>query len=184
MDLLPELVVDLQASSARGAAAMSLAMCLAHHPELDIDRVTSGVPPTSDVNALLNVVSDYDSRIAQGSAMTNSMTRWYFLPTSLLKRSFIRNVRRRCDLPDPTTEASIPGLAPRRPGRASQKTVQRLRVKRVMTMTYLLHLKLKKRAKLNQMFRVVPLRPRANEKLIAVARNNNASFWPYRGFVI
>jgi hypothetical protein len=30
MDVLPELVVDLQASSARGAAAMSLAMCLAH----------------------------------------------------------------------------------------------------------------------------------------------------------
>jgi hypothetical protein len=65
MDILPELVVDLQASSARGAAAMSLAMCLAHVPELNIDRVTSSVPPTSDVNALLNAVSGYDSRIAQ-----------------------------------------------------------------------------------------------------------------------
>jgi hypothetical protein len=65
MDMVPELVVDLQASSARGAAAMSLAMCLAHNPELDIDRVTSGVPPSSDVNALLNAVSGYDTRIAR-----------------------------------------------------------------------------------------------------------------------
>ncbi|KAM0901679.1 hypothetical protein ACQ4PT_019835 [Festuca glaucescens] len=45
MDALPELVVDLQASSARGAAQMSLAMCLARAPELDIDLTTTGVPP-------------------------------------------------------------------------------------------------------------------------------------------
>jgi hypothetical protein len=44
MDMLPELVVDLQASSARGAAAMSLAMCLAHNPDLDVDMITTGVP--------------------------------------------------------------------------------------------------------------------------------------------
>jgi hypothetical protein len=44
MDILPELVVDLQASSARGAAAISLGMCLAHNPDLDVDRVTTGVP--------------------------------------------------------------------------------------------------------------------------------------------
>ncbi|KAK1614658.1 hypothetical protein QYE76_020175 [Lolium multiflorum] len=31
MDILPELVTDLQASSARGAAAMTLTMCLAHN---------------------------------------------------------------------------------------------------------------------------------------------------------
>ncbi|KAK1685390.1 hypothetical protein QYE76_046238 [Lolium multiflorum] len=65
MDLLPELVVDLQSSSARGAAAMSLAMCLAHNPSLDLDRVTSGVPPEADVNALLDAVSGYDTRIAR-----------------------------------------------------------------------------------------------------------------------
>ncbi|KAK1614671.1 hypothetical protein QYE76_020188 [Lolium multiflorum] len=47
-----ELVPDLQASSARGAAAMTLTMCLAHNPEMDLDRVTSGVPPTADVGAL------------------------------------------------------------------------------------------------------------------------------------
>ncbi|KAK1629408.1 hypothetical protein QYE76_003723 [Lolium multiflorum] len=33
--------------------------------DLDIDRVTSGVPPGADVNALLDAVSGYDTRIAQ-----------------------------------------------------------------------------------------------------------------------
>ncbi|KAK1643002.1 hypothetical protein QYE76_060807 [Lolium multiflorum] len=65
MDILPELVVDLQASSARGAAAMSLAMSLGHNPDLDIDRVIAGVPPDSDVDALLDAVSGYDTRIAR-----------------------------------------------------------------------------------------------------------------------
>ncbi|KAK1602748.1 hypothetical protein QYE76_016410 [Lolium multiflorum] len=64
MDILPELVTDLQASSARGAAAMTLTMCLAHNPEMDLDRVTSGVPPTADVEAL-DAVSGYDTRIAR-----------------------------------------------------------------------------------------------------------------------
>ncbi|KAK1664932.1 hypothetical protein QYE76_053091 [Lolium multiflorum] len=65
MDILPELVTDLQASSARGAAAMTLTMCLAHNPEMDLDRVTSGVPPTADVGKLLDAVSGYDTRIAR-----------------------------------------------------------------------------------------------------------------------
>ncbi|KAK1619548.1 hypothetical protein QYE76_025065 [Lolium multiflorum] len=65
MDILPELVTDLQASSARGAAAMALTMCLAHTPDLDLDEVTTGVPPDADVNALLDAVSGYDTRIAR-----------------------------------------------------------------------------------------------------------------------
>ncbi|KAK1602361.1 hypothetical protein QYE76_016402 [Lolium multiflorum] len=65
MDVLPELVTDLQASSARGAAAMTLTMCLAHNSELDLDRVTTGVPPEADVGALLDAVSGYDTRIAR-----------------------------------------------------------------------------------------------------------------------
>ncbi|KAK1668289.1 hypothetical protein QYE76_056448 [Lolium multiflorum] len=65
MDVLPELVTDLQASSARGAAAMTLIMCLAHNSELDLDRVTTGVPPEADVGALLDAVSGYDTRIAR-----------------------------------------------------------------------------------------------------------------------
>ncbi|KAK1682493.1 hypothetical protein QYE76_043341 [Lolium multiflorum] len=65
MDILPELVTDLQASSARGAAAMALTMCLAHTPGLDLDEVTTGVPPDADVGALLDAVSGYDTRIAR-----------------------------------------------------------------------------------------------------------------------
>ncbi|KAK1649556.1 hypothetical protein QYE76_067361 [Lolium multiflorum] len=65
MNILPELVTDLQASSARGAAAMTLNMCLAHNPEMDLDRVTTGVPPTADVGKLLDAVSGYDTRIAR-----------------------------------------------------------------------------------------------------------------------
>ncbi|KAK1613149.1 hypothetical protein QYE76_036822 [Lolium multiflorum] len=65
MDLLPELVVDLQASSARGAAQMSLAMCLARSPGMDIDLATTGVPPNTDVDALLDACSGYDTRIAR-----------------------------------------------------------------------------------------------------------------------
>ncbi|XP_071683594.1 uncharacterized protein [Lolium perenne] len=65
MDVLPELVTDLQASSARGAAAMALTMCLAHTPGLDLDEVTTGVPPDADVGELLDAVSGYDTRIAR-----------------------------------------------------------------------------------------------------------------------
>ncbi|KAK1613871.1 hypothetical protein QYE76_019388 [Lolium multiflorum] len=65
MDVLPELVVDLQASSAWGAAAISLAMCLAHAPDLDLDLATTGVPPDADVNALLDACTGYDTRIAR-----------------------------------------------------------------------------------------------------------------------
>ncbi|KAK1553521.1 hypothetical protein QYE76_008067 [Lolium multiflorum] len=64
MDALPELVVDLQASSARGAAQMSLAMCLARALELDIDLSTAEVPPNCDTDALLDACSGYDTRIA------------------------------------------------------------------------------------------------------------------------
>nr|XP_051190889.1 formin-like protein 4 [Lolium perenne] len=57
MDVLPELVIDLQASSARGAAAMALTMCLAHTPGLDLDEVTTGVPPDADVGELLDAAT-------------------------------------------------------------------------------------------------------------------------------
>ncbi|KAK1647367.1 hypothetical protein QYE76_065172 [Lolium multiflorum] len=50
---------------ARGAAAMSLAMCLGHNPDMDVDRVTTGVPADADVGALLDAVSGYDTRIAR-----------------------------------------------------------------------------------------------------------------------
>jgi hypothetical protein len=65
MHVLPVLVVDLQDSSARGVSEMSLAMCLAWSPGLDIDLATTGVPPNTDVNAFLDACSGYDTRIAR-----------------------------------------------------------------------------------------------------------------------
>ena len=44
---------------------MTLAMCLAHNPDLDLDVVTTGVPPDANVDALLDAVSGYDTRIAR-----------------------------------------------------------------------------------------------------------------------
>ena len=44
---------------------MALTMCLAHNPEMDLDRVTTGVPPTADVGALLDAVNGYNTRIAR-----------------------------------------------------------------------------------------------------------------------
>jgi hypothetical protein len=65
MDVLLELVVDLQASSARGAAQMALAMCLAHTPTVSIDVTTTGIPLDADPNQLLDACSGYDTRIAR-----------------------------------------------------------------------------------------------------------------------
>jgi hypothetical protein len=44
---------------------MSLAMCLARAPGLDIDVTTSGFPPNVDTDALLDACSGYDTRIAR-----------------------------------------------------------------------------------------------------------------------
>ena len=44
---------------------MALTMCLAHTPGLELDEVTTGVPPDADVGALLDAVSGYDTRIAR-----------------------------------------------------------------------------------------------------------------------
>jgi hypothetical protein len=65
IDVLPELVVDLQASSARGAAQMSLSMCLAHAPTLDIDKVTMGISKDANANKLLDACAGYNTRIAR-----------------------------------------------------------------------------------------------------------------------
>jgi hypothetical protein len=65
MALLPELVADLQASSARGAAQMALAMCLAWNPTLNLDEATTAIPKDSDPDVLLDACSGYDTRIAQ-----------------------------------------------------------------------------------------------------------------------
>jgi hypothetical protein len=40
-------------------------MCLARSPDLDIDLTTTGVPPNTNVDALLDACSGYDTRIAR-----------------------------------------------------------------------------------------------------------------------
>jgi hypothetical protein len=65
MALLLELVVDLQASSARGAAQMALAMCLGWNLTLDLDQATTAIRKNSDPDALLDACSGYDTRIAR-----------------------------------------------------------------------------------------------------------------------
>ncbi|KAK1686796.1 hypothetical protein QYE76_047644 [Lolium multiflorum] len=106
MDVLPELVTDLQASSARGAAAMALTMCLAHNPGLDLDQVTTGVPPDADVSAWMHERLRHPYRA--GSSMMNSTTRSFFPPTSPWKRNFRKSSPRRRDLrnPEPNTWTS------------------------------------------------------------------------------
>ncbi|KAK1653748.1 hypothetical protein QYE76_071553 [Lolium multiflorum] len=101
MDILPELVTDLQASSARGAAAMTLTMCLAHNPEMDLDRVTTGVPPTADVGALLDAVSGYDTRIARRIRHKEFYDKVVLPATSLLKPNFKKSATRKPDLRNP-----------------------------------------------------------------------------------
>ena len=65
MDLLPELVVDLQSLSARGASQMALAMCLARAPTLNLDEATAGIPKDSNPDKLLDACNGYDTRIAR-----------------------------------------------------------------------------------------------------------------------
>ncbi|KAK1687094.1 hypothetical protein QYE76_047942 [Lolium multiflorum] len=70
MDILPELVTDLQASSARGAAAMTLTMCLAHNPEMDLDRShnTENLPETPPPRSHLGGIREIASGTLPGES--------------------------------------------------------------------------------------------------------------------
>jgi hypothetical protein len=65
MALLPELVVDLQSSSTRGAAQMALAMSLARAPTLNINEATASISEGSDPNKLLDTCGGYDTQIVR-----------------------------------------------------------------------------------------------------------------------
>jgi hypothetical protein len=64
MSMLPEIVTDLQASSARGAARMALAMCLCRYPDMDLNATTTAVPDGCDSDKALEQCNGYDTRIA------------------------------------------------------------------------------------------------------------------------
>ena len=53
MQLLPDIMTDLQESSARGAARVALAMCLARNPTMDLNETTYTVPEGSEPDQLL-----------------------------------------------------------------------------------------------------------------------------------
>ncbi|KAK1677097.1 hypothetical protein QYE76_037945 [Lolium multiflorum] len=125
MDILPELVTDLQASSARGAAAMTLTMCLAHNSELDLDRVTTGVPPEVDVGALLDAVSGYDTRIARRIRHEEFYDKVVLPVTSPLKPNFKRARRGgpTCGIRNPVHLDQLQGCSPR--GRTALQFLKR-----------------------------------------------------------
>ncbi|KAK1645711.1 hypothetical protein QYE76_063516 [Lolium multiflorum] len=176
IDVLPELVTDLQASSARDAAAMTLTMCLAHNPELDLEQVTAGVPPDADVNALLDAVSGYDTRITRRIRHDEFYDKVVLPATSPWKPNFEGARRGRdCGIRNPIYLDQLQGRSPRgtqdqrcsfeeeeesdedvsSPAEDAKEKIQRARL----------------------------LRLRGSENFYSCGRNN-ASFWPQRGFVI
>ncbi|KAK1652943.1 hypothetical protein QYE76_070748 [Lolium multiflorum] len=174
MDILPELVTDLQASSARGAAAMTLTMCLAHNPEMDLDRVTSGVPPTADVGALLDAVSGYDTRIARRIRHDKFYDK-VVLPTDESLEDELQKER------DAETRLRPPSFGPaprmllkRKPSPALQPPKK---MKRVMKMC-----RLRLRAPKEKIQRAMLLRPRRSENFKSCGIKQSIIL--ARGFVI
>jgi hypothetical protein len=56
-------------------------------------------------------------------------------------------------------------------------------MKRAMMMTRVIRLKMKRKVRQSQMSKVVLLRPMRSKNSF-LREENNASFWPHRGFVI
>ncbi|KAK1632192.1 hypothetical protein QYE76_006507 [Lolium multiflorum] len=173
MDVLPELVTDLQASSARGAASMALTMCLAHHADLDLDRVTTGVPADADVNALLDAVSGYDTRIARRIRHEEFYDK-VVLPAESLEAELQKELaaRRDCGIRNPVYLDQLEEYSQENPRPAL------LPLKKVMKTCLL-----RPKAPRNRIQKARLLRLRGNENFYSCGKNN-ASFWLQRGFVI
>ncbi|KAK1613425.1 hypothetical protein QYE76_037098 [Lolium multiflorum] len=172
MDILPELVTDLQASSARGAAAMTLTMCLAHNPEMDLDRVTSGVPPTADVGALLDAVSGYDTRIARRIRHEEFYDK-VVLPADEPLQDELQRARREARLRNPeqfTWTKDAPQEEPKTSAATSEK------MKRAMKMC-----RLRLRAPKEKIQRAMLLRPRRSENVYVLRDKTMHHFGPSEG---
>jgi hypothetical protein len=61
MCMVPDLIGDLQESSARGAAATALAMCKAHFPAMDFARIDVGVLNATNIKNLLAETNGFDT---------------------------------------------------------------------------------------------------------------------------
>jgi hypothetical protein len=65
VQFLSEFIMDLQESSACGAARSALAMCLARNPNMDFDETTYIVTEGANPEKLLQACEGYDHRIAK-----------------------------------------------------------------------------------------------------------------------
>jgi hypothetical protein len=65
MGFVPELIRDWQASSARGAASIVLAMCKAHFPSMNFASVVSGAPKATNLKAILAETKGFDHMFAE-----------------------------------------------------------------------------------------------------------------------
>ena len=61
----PELILEKQRSSARGAARTTLALIHAHHPDLDLEHCTAGAPEDCDQQAVFAQVQGLDNRVVR-----------------------------------------------------------------------------------------------------------------------
>jgi hypothetical protein len=113
MAVLLEYVVDFQASSARGAAQMALAMCLARAPTLNLDEATAAILKDSNSGELLDACSGYDTHVAS-VYVTASFTKSFFPQMKLSKQSFRKNLMQRKNMSDLAMAASTPRPAPRK----------------------------------------------------------------------
>ncbi|KAK1651431.1 hypothetical protein QYE76_069236 [Lolium multiflorum] len=65
MRMVPDLIKDWQASSARGVASLTLATCKAHCPGMDLAEVARGVPKGTNVGLALAETQGYDRLLAE-----------------------------------------------------------------------------------------------------------------------
>jgi hypothetical protein len=85
--LVPGLVVDWKQSAARGGARTALTLANAHYPEMDLDLITSSIPKSGEVGALVDeaaiqqCVLGYDQLCALGTLL-NVYYEAYDLPGS------------------------------------------------------------------------------------------------------
>jgi hypothetical protein len=65
MGFVPELIRDWQASSARGAASIVLAMCKKHFPSMNFASIVSGAPKGTNLKAILAETKGFDHMFAK-----------------------------------------------------------------------------------------------------------------------
>jgi hypothetical protein len=65
MRVVSELIRDWQASSARGAASIALAMCKVHFPSMNFSSIVCGAPKGTNLKAILAETKGFDHMFAK-----------------------------------------------------------------------------------------------------------------------